>query len=77
MEGESQPLDKETKIKLVKVLARAAYDEDFYQKLSTDTTGTLNAEGIQGQFNNISDGKLLKGLVCIIECLGGIIEKRS
>lgn len=75
MEGESQPLDNETKIKLIKVLARAAYDEDFYQKLRTDTTGTLNAEGIQGDFN-ISDDKVLKGLLCILECLGGVIEKR-
>jgi hypothetical protein len=29
MEGEWKQLDKETKTKMVKVLARAAYDEDF------------------------------------------------
>jgi hypothetical protein len=75
MEGESQPLDNETKIKLVKALAKAAYDEDFYQKLRTDTTRTLNAEGIQGEFN-ISHDKVLKGLLCILECLGDVIEKR-
>ena len=77
MEGESQPLDNETKIRLIKVLARAAYDKDFYQKLTSDTAGILKAEGIQGDFNISSDGELLKNLLCIIECSGGIIEKRS
>ena len=76
MEGEWEQLANETKIKLVKVLARAAYDKDFYQKLSTDTTGTLKAEGIEGEFN-ISDDKVLRHILCILECLGKIIEKRG
>ena len=68
--------EKENKIKMVKVLARAASDQDFYQKLLTDTTKTLNDEGIQGTEFLVSDEKVLKTLILILELLGGIAEKR-
>lgn len=68
---------KDNKIKIVKVLARAASDRDFYQKLRTETTKTLNAEGIQGEEFHVPDDNVLKTIFCILECLGGIIEKRS
>lgn len=68
---------KDEKIKVVKVLAKAAYDQDFYQKLSTDPKGTLHEEGFQGDEFYIPDEKALKAILCILECLGNIIEKRS
>jgi hypothetical protein len=69
--------EEDNKIKMVKVLARAASDQDFYQKLRTDTTKTLNDEGIQGEEFYIPDEKALKAVLRILEALGGIIYKRS
>jgi hypothetical protein len=69
--------EEENKIKVVKVLARAASDRDFYKRLVTDTTRTLNDEGIQGKEFYIPDEKALKSILCIVDCLGDIIDKRS
>lgn len=68
---------KENKKRVVKLLARAAYDEDFRKRLLTDTTRTLNEEGIVGKEFYIPDEKALESILCMIRCLGDIIDKRS
>jgi hypothetical protein len=63
------------KVNVVKVLAKAATDDEFYKRLKDDPKGTLNAEGIQGDTFNIPDD--LNAIFCILQCLGNVIEKRS
>ncbi len=49
---------EDNKIKVVKVLARAASDQDFYKRLVTEPTKTLNEEGIQGDDFYVPDEDL-------------------
>ena len=76
--GESDPIDSATRIKPVQVLARAAYDEEFYKKLRANLKGTLNDEGIPGDEFNLSDdnGRVLENLILILKGTGLVIFKR-
>jgi hypothetical protein len=74
--GEDYKNENDIKVNVVKVLARAATDPEYYKKLRDDPTKTLNEAGIAGKEFYIPDEQTLKTILCILECLGNIIEKR-
>ena len=74
MEGDS---DEELKAKFVRVLAKAASDREFYEKLKADTEKTLVEEGITGGgFFIPIDKTILTGILRILDEMGGIICKK-
>jgi hypothetical protein len=64
------------RIKVVKVLAKAASDKNFMMKLRNDPKGTLNKEGIEGDEFFIPNEKVLKAILRILESTGDVIYKR-
>lgn len=73
MEGNSEEV---LRAKFVQVLAKAASDKVFYEKLKADTTKTLEEEGIDGFFIQVADEATLKEILRIYGDLGGVICKR-
>ncbi len=73
----SEDYKNDNKVKVVKVLARAACDPEYYKKLRADPKTTLNEAGIKGDEFYIPDEKALKTILCMLECLGDVLEKLS
>lgn len=69
--------EEELRAKLVELLARAASDQDYFQKLKADPAGTLGEEGIVADIIPIDDETTLRTLIRILEALGGILYKRQ
>ena len=75
MEGDS---DEELRRKFVQVLAKAASNREFLEKLKADPDKTLEEEGVThgGFIIPISDEENLRAIIRIFEELGGILYKR-
>jgi len=75
MEGDS---DEELRRKFVQVLAKAASNREFLEKLKADPDKTLEEEGVTGGgfIIPISDDEILRAIIRIFEELGGILYKR-
>lgn len=75
MEGSS---DQELRAKFVQVLAKAASNREFYEKLKSDTDKTLREEGIDegGFFIQIQEKDILSKILSMYDELGGVICKK-
>lgn len=75
MEGSS---DQELRAKFVQVLAKAASDRSFYEKLKSDTDKTLREEGIDegGFFIPIAEKAILDKVLLIYDEFGGVVCKK-
>lgn len=62
--------------KFVQLLAKAASDKDYFEKLKADPAGTLEEEGIDGFFIQVADDATLNEILRIYGDLGGVICKR-
>lgn len=64
--------------RFVQVLARAATDPAFFQKLKADPAKTLEEEGVDqgGFFIPVSDKAILDGILRVYDDLGGVICKK-
>jgi hypothetical protein len=73
MEGQSE---EELKAKFVQILAKAASDKAYFEKLKADPAGTLKEEGIDGFFIQVANDDTLKEILRVYGDLGGVICKR-
>lgn len=74
MEGISK-IENNDKVNVVKVLAKAASYQEYYQKLKADPMGTFYEEGIQGKEFYVPDEQDLKTISCMLKCSGDPPEK--
>jgi hypothetical protein len=72
---EHNKIEKDKIKKMIEVLAKAATDQDYFNKLRDDQTRTLKEAGIGEEFS-IPNEKL-NCIKCMIECLTIILFKRG
>lgn len=65
--------------KFVQVLAKAASDKAFFDKLKADPEKTLEEEGVEqgGFFIPVSDSTVLDGILRVYNQMGGVICKKQ
>jgi hypothetical protein len=64
------------KAKFVQLLAKAASDKAYFDKLKADPEGTLQEEGIDGFFIQVANDATLNEIFHTFGDLGGVICKR-
>jgi|tagenome__1003787_1003787.scaffolds.fasta_scaffold20981768_6 hypothetical protein len=75
MEGISK-IENNDKVNVVKVLAKAASCQEYYQKLMSDPIGMLYEAGIQGKEFYIPKEQDLKTILYMLECSEGPPDKK-
>jgi hypothetical protein len=72
-----EPDNERVRKDLVRILAKAASDQEFFERLRADPKKILEEEGIKGEEFLLRDATVLKSVIAILEALGNILYKRS